>query len=68
MVKAVDKNGDIAEIGCDICHIIYDDPDEIKEFMRFCYTPGTISEYNGMLIEFDVCMDCFEAAFPEIFE
>ena len=62
------ENGTILELKCDICGAIFDDQDEMDEFMCFDYKMGSKSQLPDKEIKFDVCQDCFIEAFPEYFE
>lgn len=58
----------ISEIQCDICGTIYNIEEEIEEFIRFNYITGKGNVLPNKLIKFDVCQDCFQEAFSEIFD
>lgn len=68
MVTLTDANGNVVEIKCDVCGIVYDGVEELEEFVRFDFTMGPKSQYPNKVIKFDCCQDCFIDAFPSIFE
>lgn len=68
ILKVNDKMDKIVEVKCDICGQIFDDPDEIAEFINFNFTMGEKSLCPNEQIRFDICQDCFVDKFPEIFD
>lgn len=68
MITGQDDSGNITEMQCDICRAVYDDVDELREFMCFDFVMGEKSQYPGKEVRFDCCQDCFADAFPDIFE
>jgi hypothetical protein len=67
MVIRHDENGLPLEIRCDICTVVYDDPNELEEFMQFDFVMGPVSQYPDAIVKFDCCQDCFSDAFPTVF-
>ena len=62
-------DGNVIEIICDICNSVFDDPDEMEEFVCFDYETGKSSFLgDGVKIKFDVCQDCFAEKIEEYFD
>ncbi len=68
MVKRESVKGEVLEMQCDICGMVFDSEEEMDEFICFDYTMGPKSQYPNRKITFDVCQDCMIDRFEEIFQ